>query len=181
MKIHENVLPLSLLNKCIDELVSYEKAQVWGISNCFWEEGLKEGLSGTVSMTMVSKEISSEIHTVLEKYFSKIMGEDYNIMYQYYIWNKLSGIASHNDAAYELGATLYLNKTWDINFGGLFVWKEKGEKISGYKLNALCPKQNMLVINDECEEHVVTPTAHNIPYPRITIQIWAKKKIRNND
>ena len=87
----------------------------------------------------------------------------------------MAGIANHNDSHVGLGATLYLNKFWDINWGGLFVWKDKDEK-KEYKLNAIFPKQNMLIINDECELHLVTPTAATIPYPRITIQIWYENK-----
>ena len=172
MKIYEDVLPPKLLKKCIEELRSSQKSQVWGISNLFWDETLKIGLVGNVSMRYLPEESALEIHEVLKKYFSKI-DSDCEIVYQYYIWNKMAGISNHNDSHVGVGATLYLNDIWDSNWGGLFVWKDKNEK-KEYKLNAICPKQNMLIINDEREMHLVTSTAPTIPYPRTTIQIWCE-------
>ena len=168
MKIYEDVLPYKLLQKCIEELRSSLKSKVWGISNLFWDDALKVGLVGNVSMKHLPDELSLEVHEVVSKYFSKI-GNDF--MYQYYIWNKMAGISNHDDGRYAEGATLYLNEIWDPNWGGLFVWKDKNEK-KEYKLNAICPKQNMLIINDEQEMHLVTPVAPTIPHIRVTIQIW---------
>jgi len=168
MKIYEDVLPKKLLKKCIEELRSSQQSRVWGISNLFWEEGLKVGLVGNVSISGLPKELSLEVHEVLIKYFSKIGSA---FIYQYYIWNKMSGISMHDDSGYAEGATLYLNETWDSNWGGLFVWKDKNEK-KEYKLNAICPKQNMLIINDESEMHLVTSVSPTSPHVRTTIQIW---------
>jgi len=174
MKIYEDVLPPKLLKKCIEELKSFQQSEVWGISNFFWQEELQVGLVGNVSTTPLPEESALKIHEVLNKYFSK-MGSNYEVTYQYYIWNKMAGIASHDDGNYGAGATLYLNETWDPNWGGLFVWQDKDEK-KGYKFNAICPKQNMLIINDECEWHLVTSTSPTIPHTRITIQMWYAQK-----
>ena len=168
MKIYEDVLPSKLLSKCIEELRSSTDAQVWGISNLSWDDDLKVGLVGNVCQRILPEETALEVNKALKKYFSKINNK---FVYQYYIWNKMAGISNHNDRHVSLGATLYLNDVWDPNWGGLFVWKDKNEK-KEYKLNTICPKQNMLVINDEKEMHLVTPIAPTIPYIRITIQIW---------
>jgi hypothetical protein len=168
MKIYEDVLPPALLNKCIEELRSSQDSHVWGASNLYWEEILKVGIVGNTSIRHLPEELSLEVHQALGKYFSKIGNE---FMYQYYIWNKMAGVSNHHDGKYSEGATLYLNETWDPNWGGIFVWKDKGEK-KEYKLNALCPKQNTLVVNNEKETHLVTPVSPISPYVRITIQIW---------
>ena len=174
MKIYEDVLPQKLLKKCIEELRSSQQSHVWGVSSLFWDEVLKIGLVGNVSMRLLPEELALEAHEALKKYFSKIGS---GFIYQYYIWNKMSGISSHNDLPSHVeGGTLYLNETWDSNWGGLFVWKDKNEK-KGYKLNAICPKQNMLIINDESEIHSVTPVSPTIPHVRTTIQIWNNKKL----
>ena len=170
MKIYEDVLPPKLLEKCIGELKSTTGSPVWDDSNLLWTEDLKVGLVGNVSMRILPDETALEVNKALKKYFSKI-DSDCEVVYQYYIWNKMAGISNHNDGHTNLAATLYLNDIWDPNWGGLFVWKDKNEK-KEYKLNAICPKQNMLIINDEKEMHLVTPTAPTIPYIRITIQIW---------
>jgi hypothetical protein len=173
MKIHEDVLSPELLEICLEELKSYQESQVWGISTCIWVEALQEGVVGNVSMRFLPEKTSILVNESLKKYFPPF--HQYRMMYQYYIWNKMAGISSHDDASYHFGGTLYLNKTWDANWGGLYVWKDKDEE-KEYKLNALCPKQNMLVINDEREMHSVTSIAPTTPYPRITIQIWGANK-----
>lgn len=170
MKIYEDVLPKELLERCIEELRSSQDSRSWGISNLFWKEELKVGLVGNVSMRCLPEELTLEVHEVLKKYFSKI-GRVF--MYQYYIWNQMSGISRHDDKGYVEGGTLYLNETWDSNWGGLFVWKDKDEERE-YKLNAICPKQNMLIINDESEMHLVTPVSPIVPQVRTTIQIWSE-------
>ena len=184
MKIHENVLHPKLLKKCIEELISLSTLKVWGISNAAWEENLQKDLVGTISTGNLSEEIALELNESLKKYFPQVEEMDrmfdrlsinpnnyYEMTFQYYIWNKMAGINTHNDGHVPVGATLYLNDIWHPNWGGLFVWKDKNEK-KEYKLNAICPKQNMLIINDEKEMHLVTPTAPTIPYIRITIQMW---------
>ena len=174
MKIHEDVLSPELLEICLQELKLYQESRVWGISTCIWAEELQEGVVGNVSMRFLSEETSILVNESLKEYFPQT-GHRYEMTYQYYIWNKMSGISNHDDGAYNFGGTLYLNKTWDANWGGLYVWKDKDEE-KEYKLNAICPKQNMLVVNDECEVHSVTTIAPTIPYPRITIQIWGSNK-----
>ena len=174
MKIHEDVLSPELLEICLQELKLYQESRVWGISTCIWAEELQEGVVGNVSMRFLSEETSILVNEALKKYFPQT-GHHYEMIYQYYIWNKMSGISNHDDGSYNFGGTLYLNKTWDANWGGLYVWKDKHEE-KEYKLNAICPKQNMLVVNDEREVHSVTSISSSIPYPRITIQIWGANK-----
>ena len=173
MKIHEDVLPPHLLKKCLEEFREYQQQQVWGISTLYWEEFLQDSSVGSVSLRFLSEETSVEVHKELNKYYPSEHNDE--TLYQYYVWNKMSGISNHNDGMYNFGATLYLNKLWESNWGGLFVWKDKNEK-KEYKFNTICPQQNMLIINDEHEMHLVTPTASTIPYPRITIQIWFERK-----
>ena len=114
----------------------------------------------------------TKVNEVLyENYFSSY-GDDLTLHYQYYIWDKLSGIDMHNDSGHDFGATLYLNGQWNPNWGGLFVWEDKDEK----ELKIICPKQNMLVIADEGEDHMVTTISPYAEEDRITIQIWVNKK-----
>ena len=173
MKIHEDVLSPELLEICLEELKLYQESQAWGMSSYIWTEELQEGVVGNVSMQYLSEETARLVNESLNKYLPP---NDYHheMVYQYYIWNKMSGISSHPDKSYYFGGTLYLKETWKPNWGGLFVWKDKDEE-KEYKLNAICPKQNMLVVNDNYETHSVTSVAPTIPYPRITIQIWCKE------
>ena len=82
-----------------------------------------------------------------------------------------SGIACHSDECYESGATIYLND-WNMNFGGLFVWKDDNSDI----MKAIVPQKNMMVLNDEKQNHIVTSVSSLSKGYRLTIQIWTKKK-----
>ena len=104
--------------------------------------------------------LEQELKSSLPKYTELIL--------QYYIWQPQSGIAWHNDKAPDklFGATLYLNEEWEPNAGGWFVW-EDGD---GY--HAILPKKKFLVVNDDTQNHCVTPVAFE--NCRCTIQIWGK-------
>ena len=65
---------------------------------------------------------------------------------------------------------MYLNEEWHVNFGGLFVWQPKDEDT----MRAIIPEENMLVINDNAETHMVTPVSMEATQYRVTLQIWGK-------
>ena len=70
---------------------------------------------------------------------------------------------------YKFGATLYLNDVWDLNWGGIFVWKPNDSNT----MKAIAPTHNTLVVNDESELHFVTPISYNTDTFRVTMQIFA--------
>jgi Rps23 Pro-64 3,4-dihydroxylase Tpa1-like proline 4-hydroxylase len=82
---------------------------------------------------------------------------------QYCRWGRDTGINPHSDERYLLGATLYLNETWQQEWGGLFMCKD-----------TVVPQYNLLVINDRQENHCVSRIKPQAPYERITLQIWAQ-------
>ena len=55
----------------------------------------------------------------------------------------------HDDNG-RYGCTIYLNKEWDINWGGIFIWYD------GEELKALNPTYNMMVLNTHNEDLMVT-------------------------
>jgi len=88
---------------------------------------------------------------------------------QYYLWPEGSNISTHDDRGDRLaGATIYLNPEWHPDMGGLFVWTD-GES---QELKVLCPRMNMMVINDKYEDHLVTPITSACKEMRATVQIW---------
>jgi len=74
----------------------------------------------------------------------------------------------HNDSNYEYGCTIYLNKYWDIDWGGLYIWKE------GDKLNIEKPEFNKLIINKGNTKHGTTLLNYNAPEERLTLQVFFK-------
>ncbi|GEM_PF-2869872 len=167
MKIYTDVLPRQLLLDCSAQLNSMLGERVWGSSTFIWK-GVNKGACGDVLVAYIPQNLAIQLNNALNKtYFPSNTKE---IVYQFYMWNKLSNIDIHNDPHYSFGATIYLNSI-DANCGGFFIWKDKEEK-TDYIFKAICPKQNMMVVNEAAELHTVTTVSPYIATPRFSIQIW---------
>ena len=68
----------------------------------------------------------------------------------------------------EIVGPIYLNKYWEIDWGGLYIWKEDN------KLNIEKPEFNKLIINKGNTKHGTTLLNYNIPEERLTLQIFFK-------
>lgn len=170
MKIYTDVLSQEVLHECCKELSAKTSQNVWGSSTATWHDDIKSHCCGIVNYTDVPYNLALKLNDALYgQYFSPYKPAT-EIIYQFYIWNKLSSINVHDDKKYSFGATLYLNN-WKVDWGGLFVWKDKDEK-KDYFHKALCPKKNMLVVNDNNESHTVTSISPYAPDCRFSIQIW---------
>ena len=101
-----------------------------------------------------------------------------------YYWPLGSYIPWHNDAHVKLTATLYCNKFWDKDWGGLFLYEE------GDNILAEVPEWNKLVIQTSTTwhstttvtkpyfipKHIVGGYGYNMsPAMRTTIQIFERK------
>jgi len=161
MKVYKNVLPEDLISHHLEQIDALKGRPIWNHSQYMWPDVIRNAIVGVVNTT----EVDDSRFNVLGKYFSGYNAK--RIVYQYCIWNKMSGISSHVDAKYKFAASLYLNDKWDKDWGGLLVWKDKNNW-----LNAVCPDQNSMVVNDEEEEHLVTMISPVAPENRMSIQIW---------
>ena len=164
MKIYGNILSQDLLDHCVNEILEMSGQLVWGSSSLRWDDDIKEGITGSCLQCYVPGETQEKLIAELSEHF--LDATEYKI--QYYIWQKNSGIAHHNDNHHIVGATIYLNENWNKNHGGLFVWYDEDDVV----MRALCPTQNMIVINDEHQRHFVTQISPLCDEPRYTIQLW---------
>ena len=170
MKIFNNVLSLSLVKLLMDDVNSLKtnsnpcEREKWTSSNLCWPLILTEMSNGPVYTSSLNKQlvtlVSNEIKHLLPKHDSLYMA--------HYLWDKNSSISVHNDDIHLFGATIYLNRHWDIRYGGLFVYFEDNQ------WKTFLPNFNSLVLNDEFQDHMVTIISPNIPEFRHTIQIWGK-------
>lgn len=166
MKIHENCLSHTLLQKCVDELKLNFSKRMWASSNIIWSPDITIGIIGTCLISEVSLELSKHLSEELKQYFP----ESNELTFWFQVWQQNSGISLHSDKGYKFASTIYLNQFWDINWGGIFIWKNK----SNEEFRALVPKLNMMVLNDSEEDHLVTPVSPESPELRCTIQVWGK-------
>ena len=105
-----------------------------------------------------------------------------DLHFMIYYWPVGSYIPWHNDAHTTWTATLYCNKVWDMDWGGLFLYKEED------KILAEVPEWNKMVIQTDKDRHSTTPVIkpyyrpvdvdggryNMIPEIRTTIQFFEK-------
>ena len=162
MKIFKNVLDQETLVNVQKDIEYLSSKNAWVSSQMCWSKYLLGKTTGDCISTYVSSDIGNEI----KKCISDKLPPAKELIIQYYVWKQNSGIALHDDGAHTYGATIYLNNNWDINSGGIFLWKE------GDNLKGICPEYNTMILNDEHEFHLVTTVSPLVTEFRYTIQIW---------
>ena len=174
MKFFKNVLDQETMNLVIQDLnKSLSKPRVqhmWRSSQLCWSKEILEKITGDCNIAVINGEIANKIKKCLVDKLPSLE----NLTFQYYVWKQNSGISLHRDGSDRFGATIYLNKNWDINSGGIFLWKEDDS------LKGICPEHNNMVIVDKEEWHLVTPVSPLSNEFRYTIQIWGSLNNKEN-
>ena len=106
----------------------------------------------------LSNRIISEIKILLPEYTE--------IRCMWYGWIRGSYIPWHSDNNVKFGATIYLNKHWDDDWGGYFAYKDDDIK-------CIKPEFNKMTIIEPPIEHTVFSLTNNAPI-RETIQIFGR-------
>lgn len=162
---YSNVLSQGLLERIKQERDGNKDKNVWRVGQFFWQESLLYGVTNSCVSSLASDELRIEIENELRN----ILPPFNKLLVQHYVWLRGSGISKHDDGAHGFGATIYLNQNWDINHGGVFLWKPTDQQ----EYQAITPDYNTMVVNTKAEEHLVTPIALNAPDFRYTLQIWS--------
>lgn len=134
-----------------------------------WEDNLKKSSSPIIRYVLNENDI--ELFQILKKEIeSKI---------SYYIDGivihfspKLSYIPWHNDSHVTAALTIYLNKIWDINWGGYFLYNKNNE------IKAIIPEFNLGVLQRggvTGVSHCVTTTNMDADL-RISLQLFLKQE-----
>jgi len=164
MKIIKNILDDDTLKLIHSDLKKQAKEYAWMNSRLVWEHNLyKNSTIGNISQTTVSDNIHSIVAYQI-KNKSKIKYQ--KIVIQHCVWEPLSGLNIHTDDRYKFSATIYLNKTWDINWGGWFVY------LKGKQYIAIPPEYNTCIMNTDHTPHMVSQISPLIKHHRHTLQIW---------
>jgi hypothetical protein len=165
MKTLYNFLDNETIGMAMAEVEDLKNNYVWNSSNNFWPDVLLKGaLIGSVTQAIASKKLTDAIVNKISAHVP--MSRCSRIGVQHYLWHPLSGINMHDDGNRVFGATIYLTPDWDINWGGLFVYRDG----DGLKVNP--PTYNSININDDSTLHMVTMVSPLVPHPRYTLQIW---------
>jgi Rps23 Pro-64 3,4-dihydroxylase Tpa1-like proline 4-hydroxylase len=162
MKIFANVLPEDHLDSIQKEFSELLKKNVWQSSRHIWGEKILQGVSGSCLITATSNDVNMLLRSCLKDKVPKYR----ELSTKFYVWEKSSGIATHRDGVYEFGATIYLNRDWDMNFGGILLYEES----DGWRAHN--PAYNSMVVNDSKQNHMVTQVSPLAPQDRYTLQIF---------
>jgi hypothetical protein len=131
-----------------------------------WDPRLNTS-QGEVKIYVINRKIDSELFDLISNKTKKVLNMENPLMYFYY-WENNSNINWHTDPAYLGGATIYLNKKWDRDWGGYFIY-EKDKK-----LGVEIPSFNKCVFQFGSVPHATTPLSNGAPI-RKTLQIFFKK------
>ena len=164
MKIYDNVLDKTTIDALFLETRKSQDKDVWRFSTLFWTPEIQVGAMAATACKVVSEELAP----VIEQQIKHLLPPYESLLQQIYLWPRGASISRHDDAHCKWGATIYLNTSWDIDNGGLFVWQDK--ESAEWKVRI--PEFNTLVVNDNKEPHLVTPVAYTSMDMRHTVQIW---------
>lgn len=137
-------------------------------TNRWWEYGIrKDSFPVFVHNIYRDSGLYKNLKQVIEEKTQKKVYED-NIMLYY--WTRYSYIPWHNDnSKYEGAITIYLNREWDPDFGGYFLYEE------GDEIKALPPKKNFAVMQYGSLMHCTTPVNFSGDL-RFTVQAFLGEK-----
>jgi len=136
-----------------------------GWTNSVWDEYLYS--SSALTFVTPASELDKYLLPLFEK--ADPMFKNAQIDTQFCLWGKGSTIPFHNDSHVAFAATVYLNEKWNIEDGGLFLWRDNNTN----ELLVVNPEYNICVINNLRESHHVSVVSYGAKQFRMTLQIWA--------
>lgn len=161
MLLIDNFLEEHHLNHLLKDLDNCRaNSALWRYNQGFWPKNLIKDFSGEVKIAPASYSVSQMLRTLINQYSNLRNFRFFNA--QYTLWSKGSGLAPHYDPQWGLAATLYLNDTWNKEWGGILTWAD----------NCHVPCFNSMVINNSNKQHWVSEVTAD--QTRITVQCWAK-------
>ena len=123
---------------------------------------------------------------ILLKSLKEVIDIERKVLFMIYYWPVGSYIPWHNDSHASFTATVYCNRYWDRDWGGLFLYEENG------KILAEVPEWNKLVLQSPPVPHASTPVTKSyfgspdvdggwadhrgVPIIRTTIQIFEENE-----
>ena len=118
IKVFNNFLSEDLAKQIFNYVNAHAKSNVWGVSNLNYDPSLVESSAAILSL---------RLHELLEKKIKRVYTnkfpefKDKLFLMEYKIYSPLSYVTWHGDDMYLAGSTIYLNRNYYKNDGGLFL------------------------------------------------------------
>ena len=161
MKIFDKGLSESLCDELYNFGMSYYSGstiseygypnQVLTTTNMSWAKNIIDNSTITI-IYMVPRELCKMIADELVDL--NIIDKKDEVSASVYLWTPGAYIAPHNDGNpgdNVKAITIYLNKEWDIRYGGTFHYKDQDE------WKSITPRRGLLVYNNNFDWHYTTP------------------------
>lgn len=157
---------LGLIDQKVESLFNKEEEKpLFSSSISHWEKNLTDGSVPILRYVLqnedveLSQIIRKEIEQKIPYYVNGIL---------IHICPRLSFIPWHDDGLHTAALTVYLNKKWNPNWGGYFMYSENDGEIK-----AIFPERNLGILQKGGVLHSVSGITMNAGY-RISIQCFLK-------
>lgn len=164
ISVHDDFFESSLLNDIVKHSTTIPKVRGrMMFSNMTWEQNVVHDSTPVLIHPLPEQE---SLHgRILAAVQDKLgLKPDSNSILFYY-WPTYSYIPWHNDGMYKAGITVYLNKHWSKDDGGLYLYEEHS------KIHAIVPKHNLCLVQTGGVLHSTTPVLPRGKLRR-TLQMW---------
>lgn len=162
IKSIKNFLPVDLGNRIRKYVDGQAPGYNWKTNVTAWNGYLNSNSTGQVSILNLAP-FDEDLHIL----YKDIIDPTWNITCMYYVWAPGTHIPFHTDGHVKAASTIYMNDTWDINNGGLFLWKDENNKIQVEE-----PEEFKMIYNEQSIQHGVSMIPPNAGKYRQTIQIF---------
>jgi len=164
----QNFLPNHEYKRLHNEIFKeYKKLEYLEEASKSWHKDLLDNLETPQKVKIHENYFKFYKTLLLHQPFIKIKDSVSKFNFLIHIMKKNSGINWHEDGLVEYGVTFYLNKRWNKNWGGEFMFTHNGQ--NGY----IPVVGNSLIIIKTPLHHKVNPVLIN-NIPRITIQTFLR-------
>ena len=166
--VYENIFNELLIEQCLAYSVDqYEKGNFQIENKKNWDPNLVHD-SNSIHIHYIPNECDLYQMKMISTSILEKTGEITSAILCYYGMPNCY-IGWHNDTEYDSAISIYLNRDWSPNYGGLFLYKlEKN-------IHAVVPYINTCVLQKNGIWHAVSFTTKNAPI-RLSLQIFCKKK-----
>lgn len=166
LKIYKKFLDQDLIDDVINYVKENRNNHIWRVNQLAWDDSIL-GKGKEVSILNLEKFKDRFLQIYKDK---KILNNNLNIAgLFFYIWSRGSFIPFHNDGHVDAASSIYLNDVWDVDDGGLFLWRDEHNN-----LNVVEPEYNKMVFNLNNTWHGVTMITPFSAQLRYSIQIFFK-------
>jgi hypothetical protein len=165
IKAFNDFISESLVGEVSNYVNEHCKKNVWGVSNLNYDPQLIESSAPIFSLRLhesIDKKIKKTYTDKFPEFKNKVF------LIEYKIYAPLSYITWHGDDVYLAGSTIYLNRGYYKNDGGLFLYKDKKNAIKGIE-----PKFRSMILNyKDKNEHCVSMISPSPKFLRETLQVF---------